>query len=76
MAVATSCATAEVALASQPDQQHIMIVVATSGPANAGTGVAMTRLVFPSEQACHKAARILEGSIPGGAIVARCIPTR
>ena len=56
--------------------EHVMIVIATSGPPNAGTGVSMIRQFFPSADSCDKAMKIVQGDIPGGTVTARCYPTR
>ena len=55
--------------------QQIMIIIATSGSATTGTGVSMTRLSFPSPEACAAAARIMQEDIRGGFVTARCLRT-
>lgn len=63
-----------VASADSNDIQQTMIIIAISASGSSGTGVQMTKTIFPNEKSCKAAARILEQDIQGGFVYARCLP--
>ena len=66
-------ASAAVGMAQPSNDRQIIIV--TVGPADAATGIAMTRPSFPCAEACATAVKIMQEDIRGGSVTARCLRT-
>jgi hypothetical protein len=62
--------------AVEEDRQTIMIIIAAAKEGSAAISPAMSRLSFPTIEACERAAKILQQDTPGAQITARCLSAR